>query len=292
MRERLLSLARWSGLALTLRCLQRFRHIDGRNRSLVIAGQTFTTIIPLLILTASVTGSGGSHAVGDELVTRFHLTGDSAEAMRTLFARPPVAAQTMSVIGLIVLLASLLSLTRSLQRVYEEAWGLPPHGIPGTFNGLAGVSLLVAQLIVLTLLTSALHSAPGGSFIAAFIRILAAIPLWGVLQYLLLSRRIPIRRLVPGAIVAACGQLVVTMASAYWMPRVIENDAGRYGLIGVTFALISWLIIIGLGIVAAAVVGAELAPEDPAAGVPAGPGAPEASGASGAPGTSEAPRVT
>jgi membrane protein len=67
--------------------------------------------------------------------------------------------------------------------------------------------------------------------------------------------------LIPGAIAAAAGQVVVSAYSALWMPRVVASDAARYGLIGVTFALISWLIVISLAVVAGAVLAAELAPE-------------------------------
>jgi uncharacterized BrkB/YihY/UPF0761 family membrane protein len=42
------------------------------------------------------------------------------------------------------------------------------------------------------------------------------------------------------------------------MPRVIATNAARYGAIGVTFALMTWLYLIGLVIVAGAVAGAEL----------------------------------
>ena len=245
------------------RCARRFVLIDGRNRSLILAGQAFTTIVPLLIITASAADATGGRSVGETFVQRFHLTGDSADSMRSLFERPPNAGGAMSLVGLVVLLASLLSLTRSLQRAYEAAWDLPPRGLPGTMNGLGGMSLLIAQLLVLTLLTSALRGVPAGTFIAGAVRFAAAVPLWLILQHLLLSRRVPVRSLLPGAVVAAAGQLLVTAYSALWMPRVVALDAERYGLIGVTFALVSWLIVISLAVVAGAVLGAELAPKTP-----------------------------
>jgi len=121
------------------------------------------------------------------------------------------------------------------------------------------MSLLVIQLILLTLLGSLLRSIAGAPVVTPAVRLLVLIPLWWLLQYLLLSRRIPARKLLPGAVVAAAGQVLVTVSSAYWMPQVVSSNAERYGVIGVTFALISWLIIIALAIVLAAVVGAELA---------------------------------
>jgi len=259
MPDRLHELARWGAASLPMRCMRRFSLIEGRNRSMIIAGQAFTTVIPLLILTAGITGRARSGGMADGIVARFHLSGESASAMRTLFTRPPASTGAISVVGLVVLLAALLSLTRSLQRTYEEAWRLRPLGVPGALHGLSAMSLLVIQVIMLTLLGSLLRGVSGAPVLTPAVRLLALIPLWWLLQYLLLSRRVPPRKLLPGAVIAAAGQVVVMVSSAYWMPRVVATDAERYGVIGVTFALISWLIIIALAIVLAAVVGAELA---------------------------------
>src|SRR5439155_11926348 len=169
----------------------------GTNRGLVIGGQAFTTMIPLLIIVASASGASDS-PFGDDLVSRFRLSGDSADAMRTLFNRPPAAGGAMSLVGLVVLLSALFTLTGALQRTYEAAWELPRRGLPGRLNGLTGTSLLFAQLIVLTLLTSAVRGAFAGPVLAGAVRFLLGIPVWLVLQYLLLSRRVPPRALLPG----------------------------------------------------------------------------------------------
>jgi membrane protein len=259
--------AAWAGATFPGRCVARFLRIEGTNRGLVIGGQAFTTLIPFLIIAAGT----GSHSVGDSLILRLRLSGDSAQAMRTLFDRPPDATGVMSVAGLVVLVSALFSLTRALQRTYEAAWELPRRGLPGTLSGIGGTSLLIAQLLVLALFASALRGVPAGSYITGVVRFAVAVPMWLVLQYLLLSRRVPARALLPGAVVAAAGQLGVMVASGVWMPRLIATDAARYGLIGVTFALVSWLILLGLVVVAGAVVSAELGrPAHPPRGIPGG----------------------
>src|SRR4029450_11536586 len=121
--------------SLLFRGLRRFASINGRDRTLVLGGQAFTTIIPLLIVVAAAASSKGPTAVADRLADRFHVTGTSAEAIRTLFERPPGAAGSITVIGLVFLGFSLLSLTRSLQRTYEAAWRRPPAGGRGPPNG-------------------------------------------------------------------------------------------------------------------------------------------------------------
>ncbi len=243
-----------------VRAFDRFSAIDGKTRGLVIAGQAFTSLIPLFILVASL----GDHddkrsGLANSLILRFHLGGSAATAVRDLFTRPPGATGTLGIVSLVVLLFSLLSLTRALQGVFESAWGFEPQGFRGTLNGLSGTTLFVTEAIVLTILAAALRGAPAATFLNVIIRFAAAYFLWLALQYLLLSRRVPWRELRRAALFATIGQTAFSFGSALYMPHLIEKDASNYGIIGVTLALITWLIALSVGIVLIAVVGAELA---------------------------------
>ena len=42
------------------------------------------------------------------------------------------------------------------------------------------------------------------------------------------------------------------------MPRLFNSYAGRYGAVGALFALISWLFVVMVGLVAAAAIGREV----------------------------------
>jgi membrane protein len=255
--QRVSGFARRTNSSLPARCLRRFVAINGRDRALVLSGQEFMTAIPLFIIVASATGRSDSAAVADRLNERFRLSGASAEALQALFRRPPGATGTITIVGAVLLLVSLLSLTRSLQRTFEAAWCLPPAGVRGTLHGLTGTGLLLASLLVLSLLASALRPLPAGTVLTILSRTLIGSGVWLVLQILLLSRRVPARRLLAGALVAGVGQSAISLYSAVWMPRLIEHNADRYGVIGVTFAMLSWLIVVSLAVVLAAVISAE-----------------------------------
>ena len=243
-----------------VRAFDRFSAIDGKTRGLVIAGQAFTSLIPLFILVASIGDHDNkSSGIADSLILRFHLGGSAATAVRDLFTRPPGASGTLGIVSIVVLLFSLLSLTRALQGVFESAWGFEPHGFRGTLNGLSGTGLFVTEAIVLTMLAAALRGAPAATMLNAVLRFGGAFVLWLALQFLLLSRRVPWRELRRAALAAAIGQTVFSFGSALYMPHLIAKDAGNYGIIGVTLALITWLIALSVGIVIIAVVGAELA---------------------------------
>ncbi|OLB79991.1 MAG: hypothetical protein AUI14_08790 [Actinobacteria bacterium 13_2_20CM_2_71_6] len=255
---------------LAVRCIRRFVAVNGRDRAFVLAGQAFTTVIPLLIVVGAAAHHNGLTVVASRFNSRFHLSGASAETLRTLFQRPPGATGTITIASVVVLLPSLVALTRSLQRVFEDAWSMPAVGVRGTLHGLAGMGLLLASVLVLSLLASAMRPLPAGTVLAAGVRTVAAMGMWLLLQGLLLSRRIALRRLVPGAVVAGIGQTVVSVCSGLWMPHLIGQNAQRYGVIGVTFAILSWLVVIGIALVLLAATSAEL-------GGAAEPGRPPAS---------------
>lgn len=250
-------LIEWAEQTLPVRCLRRFFAINGMTLALVVAAQTFTAFIPLLIVVSSLTPVSDSSGVGGQLVERFHLTDDAATAVRTLFARPPDSAGAVTVLGVVLIVVSGLSLSRALQRVYEAAWGLP-RSVRGTLNGVVALTILLTEIVLLALLAGLLRGVPAGSAATFVIRGGLTVLVWLVLQHMLLAGRVPWRLLVPGAILAAIGQQVLSLFSAYWMPHQIERNAQRYGVIGVTFALLSWLTVVAVLLVVAAVVSAEL----------------------------------
>src|SRR4029453_11659532 len=204
------------------RCVQRYLAINGTLLGLVISGHAFTAFIPLLIVVASVLPGRADAGVGDGLIERFHLTDDSAEAVRTLFARPPDSGGALALSGILLLIFSSLSLARSLQRAYEAAWQLPP-GLRGTINGTAALSVLLTQLVLLSLLASVLRGVPAGSVITFVIRAGLSVGLWLLLQHLLLGARVRWRLLLPGAIAAAVGPQGLSLFSPLCVPKLVRE---------------------------------------------------------------------
>jgi membrane protein len=236
-------------------CLLRFIRISGRDRILVLAGQGFTAVIPLLILLAAF--APNDDPLPDRLTERFGLTGEAETAVRTLFTRPPDATGAFTIGSVVLLFFSVLSFAKYLQRVFEAAWELPSLGWRGQLDGLAGVALMLTQVVALGLLSSLVRRLPGGGFLSFVVSTCLAVVLWLQLQRLLLSRRVSRRKLLPGALTAGLAQAVAAVYSTVWMPHLVSSNAERYGVIGVTFALLTWLIVVSAGIVVAAVVSAE-----------------------------------
>jgi membrane protein len=227
------------------------------ERALTLAGQAFIALVPLLIVLATLLSSSDSEAVGDWLIDRFELTGPSAEAVQSLFGRPPSASGSLTIIGMITLLISASSFARAVQRTYEVAWNLPARAPRRVLNGVGGVLVLLALLPLLSLL-GGLVNGVGGRVLALIVQLCLAVPAWWLLARLLLSHRVAWHLLLPGALVSAIGQVMISWAGSIYVPLLIERNTGRYGVIGVAIALISWLVVMAFLIVAMAVIGAQL----------------------------------
>jgi membrane protein len=229
--------------------------INGRDRILSLGGQAFTAVIPAIIVVASF--SSDPNVLGDRLISRLGLTGSAADAVQELFAQPPDTAGAVTAFGVLILFFSLLSFIRALQRTYEAAWELPPAGFRGTLHGMSSVALFAVLLAIIALLGTLSRVVPGGSVVILPLKVVASAVVWLQLQRLLLSRRVPRRELRPGAAVAGLAQVVTSVYAATYLPHLVSTDAERYGVIGVTFALLTWLIVVAAGLVAIAVVSAE-----------------------------------
>ena len=231
--------------------------INLRDRALTLAGQAFLALVPLLIVLAVLVSSADGQAVADWLVGRFSLTGPTAEAVRTLFDKPPSATGGMGVIGLLMLLLSVTSFAKSLQRTYEMAWGLPRVGGRKSLLGLGGALVVLISLGGAAYLGGLLAEVASRPVIL-MVQIVVSVPGWWVGVFLLVGGRVPWMLLMPGAVVSSVGQALTGWAGSVWVPRLVERNIERYGVIGAAIALISWLLVLSLVVVATAVIGAQV----------------------------------
>lgn len=244
------------------RCLGTFLAIGGVDRAMVVASQAFTALIPLLIMVSAAAPRGERDAVGRLLVRKFELSGASASAVQQVFTRP--AESSTGVVSLLLLLVSGVSLTRRAQRLYLDAWRLPP--LPGprsAVNAALGLAALLVEVALLYLARSLVRELPLDRFLGAPVSFLGGAVLWTGIPWLLLDRRVPWRRLLPGGLMTALATAAFGEATTVYMPHQMETYSARYGLFGVTLAIVGWLVCVSFVVVSVTVVAAELdrAPE-------------------------------
>jgi membrane protein len=230
--------------------------VEVRDRVLIIAGQAFIAVVPLMIIVATLFTPEDGLSVANTFIERFNLDDETADAMTQLFAKPPEAGGGVGIISWILVLVSISSLARTIRRTFERAWGLPvTHGAEHSVEGLLGIFVLVIMGFAVGWLretTDLWVGLVGGLGVAAVG--------WLISCHLFLGRRLRMRDLVPGALYGSAAQVVVTVGVTIYLPHLMERYLSRYGLIGVSFALVSWLIVVASLVVSVAVVSAQVVP--------------------------------
>ena len=239
------------------RCIHRFIRMEGFDRSLVLASQAFTALIPLLIITAALAPSGGPELIGRTIITKFGLTGTSADAVEQLFTVSGVAESSASVGSAFLLLYSGVSFTRRLAKMYRAAWNEQKAGVRGNLFAALGLFVFVAEVLLVYWIMGLAQNLPLDWVVALPLSILIGVVPWTSVPYLLMNRQVHWRRLLVGGVLTSTSMAIFGMATTLYMPDLIDQYTGQFGLFGVTIAIIGWLLGAAVITVASTAIAAE-----------------------------------
>lgn len=225
----------------------RFVALQGFDRAVALGGQAFTALVPLLIVYSSLVSEATGRDFADQLIRMFDLSGAAATDLRSAFAPAGEVQSQVSAFGALLLIVSALSFTRALQRLYQLSWNQPSLGLKATKWGLIWIALVIAVVTLRPLLLTG----TGGVLRLALSLAIAGVA-WLLTPFVLLARRVAWRRLVATALLTSVGMTGLAVCSAVWMPRTVATSAAQFGVIGIAFALLSWLVGAGMVLVVAA----------------------------------------
>jgi membrane protein len=155
---------------------------------------------------------------------------------------------------------TILSFARAIQRLFERAWELPPLSVRNTKNGLIWMCGLVVYAVATGIVRANYNSGVLEILTGAVLGLLTvAFVVWS--GVLLSNRRITRHQLLPAAILVAAVSALLAIGGDIYVPRLFNSYASRYGAVGAVFALISWLFVLMVGLVAAVAVGREVSEE-------------------------------
>jgi membrane protein len=225
----------------------------------ILAAQTFLALFPLLIAATALLPTDTAASVAQSARTRFGLGGGTTEAtMAQLVANRSDLRGSLTVIGVIVVLASATSFTRALQRLYEMAWSVPRVGLRGSLRGLVWLVGLVVYITALAVAVRLAGENGPGVVLRPVLLTVGAVLLWWWTPFLLLLGRVRARALLPGALITAVAMGVLGKVSSVVLPRTVASNERQFGTIGAVFAIESWLVVVSCTLVAAVVAGAVL----------------------------------
>jgi membrane protein len=244
---------RWPGRIL-LSCVAAFARVELFDRSMTIAAQFFTSIFPLIIAISSLVGGGA------RLAEALAVPEQTRSILEEALDNAPDDA-TFGVIGILFVLASATSLSRALTRAFAAVWSLPRPTIRLTsvWRWVAAVLALVMALITARGLSEFLEGVPPPTLWELGAALAFDIALATFVPWILLSGLVPLRYLLPGAVLFGLVMLVVRPATDSWLPDALVLSSVRYGSIGVAFTYLAWLYVVAFCLLASSVVGQVLA---------------------------------
>lgn len=240
---------RWAWFDRAMDVQERVGEING---SFVAAGVTITmflSLFPLLLVAIAVVGfvAAGDDTVAPRLIEELGLTGAAADALTSTLERAADTRRAASVIGLLGLAWSGSGVAAALMQAVRAPW---QERIEGVRDRVVGILWLIAAGIgfaacialggVLNVLP---EWAPGPlvSLLAILLGLVLECGLFVWMFWGLGSRRVGLRPLLPGALVAAVGFEVLKLLGTVVVPRLVASSSALYGSLGIVFAVLAWL---------------------------------------------------
>ena len=238
-----------------LRVINRFQKIAGFDRSMALASGALTALIPLAVLSGAVFGGEAA----DRIINRYRLTGEGAEAVRAVFSADAASAG-VGVFGTVFLAISVLSFSRTMQRLFEQTWELKPLGVRNTRNGLWWICVLSFYTAVIGWLYVVLGGGRLG-LAAAVCEVPVTTVFFTFSGWILSAKRLAGVALLPFAICAAVLTSAYSVLAAIYLPRLFNSYASRYGAAGSVFGMASVLFGAMLVLVLSSALGREVRDE-------------------------------
>ncbi|WP_030619803.1 YhjD/YihY/BrkB family envelope integrity protein [Streptomyces fulvoviolaceus] len=255
--ERVLASLRSGPVARLLPHLSALNIVEGSVR---LAAQAFITALPLLMTVAAFAPRGVQDLLADSLRAVLGVRGDTLDEVRRAFTATGTPRDAAGAMGVVVTLVSATAFSRALQAVCERCWHLPRAPVrAAVWRWLLWLLVWLGVLLI----QAPLRSGFGGSaVIGGMLSVLSATLLWWWSQHLLLGGRIGWWNLLPGALLAGTGTVVLSWAAGLFVPTVMERSLQEFGPLGPVFTFLSWLIAVFLVAVSGLALGQYVASSD------------------------------
>ncbi|MFI9150461.1 YhjD/YihY/BrkB family envelope integrity protein [Streptomyces sp. NPDC053367] len=232
----------------------------GFDRSMALASSAFTALVPLALLAGAVLGSLVHLDAAERIIRRYDLSGPGADAVNFLFSPTQSENASTGIFGVLFLTVSVLSFARAAQRLFEQTWELKPLSVRNSRNGLWWILALGVYALVSGWISAVLGEWAAGLPAAVCEAAVTAVFLcWS--GWILSAKRIPWRELIPFAVTGAVLTTVYSWGASFYLPRLFNSYADRYGVVGSVFAMLSALFAAMFVVVASASLGREVGDE-------------------------------
>ena len=214
-----------------------------RNSGAAAAAYITLSVLPaaLVIIGIFNLARGDESAFADRVVRHMKLDGATADIVRDLFGTTADNVTTASVAVAIGFLIWGISIGQLFQDVYARAWRIHVGRAADQLRYTIWFFLLSGILAVM--LGSASELRASGWLIALPLWVGGSILFWLWTPRYLLHRKISLRSLLPGALLATFVLSGTIATSPLWIGPTINQNASAFGAFGAVIALFAYILI-------------------------------------------------
>jgi membrane protein len=219
------------------------------THSLALATQQILCTGPLLVAFSAVKQHSNDGNVGSVLARYLGLSSHATQDLDALFSSTGTLGAGDRTLGLVVALVFATSIAITQQRWYELVWSQPRAAVlRSSARQVLWVAGLCAYLVIVLYAGRAGHRVGrrvhAGRPAGPVVQFLVSFLFFWWSQHLLLGGRVAWRRILPSALTMAVSITVLVALSGLVMSGEIVTEVSDYGLVGSTFVLSVWLVLL------------------------------------------------
>ena len=226
--------------------------MDFINRGMLFAATLLLCLFPFLIIANALAGRSAASGLARHL----GLNQQAAADVGALFTSSAATSSAITGTAWVFFILGGIAAATAIQGLYEAAFELEGRGARDMLRRLIWLAVLVGGSVLAGWAGPGLRGA-GGPVLLAVIALVVLTGFWWFTIWFLLAGRISWRALFPAAVATAVFWLAMEAVFSVIFSGMVTSDDSKYGPIGVVFALMSWLIAIGVVIILGAVTGIE-----------------------------------
>jgi membrane protein len=229
---------------------ERLNAIDFINKAMLFAAVLLLCVLPFMIIVSALAG----HTAVSGLSRRLGLNHQASLDLGHLFTSSTATSNAVTGTAYVFFILGGIAGATAVQDLYERAFGLEARGMKDILRRLLWVGIVVGGSAAIGWIGPWLHRS-GGPVLLSVSGLVFLILFWWFTMWLLLAGRIGWRDLFPSAVATGVCWLGMQVVFSFFFSSDLINDNQKYGSIGTIFALMSYLIAIGVVIILGALCG-------------------------------------
>lgn len=237
-----------------LRVMRDLGSVQLVDRGMTIAAHVFTSVLPILIVAGAVEANRGSERV---LLFAEHLGFDepTAEILQNSLPGRTQELHATGLIGVLLLVIAATSFARALERSIRTIWHTPNVSIKFAWRWFAAVATVVAGIGLIVTTRILLTGGGPAPVIEFLIEVALWSAVWWIASWIVVNRTVGLRQLAPGSVLAGVGFAVAGLVGRVVLPVLLGDSARRFGVLGLAFTYIGWLLVLACVLLVAVTVG-------------------------------------